>query len=208
MTTSADPTPAEKIDPNDLAPTAFRAALAALGQVRIRSEIEIGELPAPTRLAPWSHALSAEVVWGGDRPESASGRLILLHNPDGVAAWDGTLRIVIFLTAEVDDEIARDPLLPDVAWSWLTDCLELSGASYTALGGTVTSTSSTRFGDIAGPAGPMTWRYALRGPPPTTGPDSIWRHSPSYWPSQRGFHPKASRPSDGPPPRTYADVDY
>ena len=101
---------------------------------------------------PVSHALSASVVWGGDRPESASGRQIHpLHNPDGVAAWNGTLRVVIFLTAEVDDEIARDPRLPDVAWSWLTECLESSGAGYTALGGTVTSTSSTRFGDIAGP---------------------------------------------------------
>ncbi len=141
MTTSAD----------QIAPAAFQAALEQLTVVRIRPEIELGELPAPTRLAPWSHALSASVMWGGDRPESASGRLILLHNPDGVAAWDGTLRVVIFLTAEVDDEIARDPLLPDVAWSWLTECLESSRAGFTALGGTVTSTSSTRFGDIAGP---------------------------------------------------------
>ncbi len=141
MTTSAGAT----------APAAFLAALEQLATTRIRSEIELGDLPAPTRLAPWSHALSASVIWGGDRPESASGRLILLHNPDGVAAWDGTLRVVIFLTAEVDDEIARDPLLPDVAWSWLTECLDSSGASYTALGGTVTSTSSTRFGDISGP---------------------------------------------------------
>lgn len=142
MTTSAD----------SIAPAAFQDALNELARVRVRPEIELGELPAPTRLAPWSHALSAEVAYGGDRPESASGRLILLHNPDGVDAWDGTLRIVIFITAEVDDEVARDPLLPDVAWSWLTDCLELSGAAFTALGGTVTSTSSTRFGDIAGPS--------------------------------------------------------
>lgn len=141
MTTSADP----------IAPPAFLAALDQLALVQTRPEIQLGELPAPTRLAPWSHALSAAVTSGGERPESASGRLILLHNPDGVAVWDGTLRVVIFLTAEVDDDIARDPLLPDVAWSWLTDCLELSGAGYTALGGTVTSTSSTRFGDIAGP---------------------------------------------------------
>ncbi len=141
MTTSAD----------QIAPAAFRAALDQLALVRIRPEIELGELPAPTRLAPWSHAISASVMWGGERPESASGRLILLYDPDGVTAWDGTLRIVIFLTAEVDDEIARDPLLPDVAWSWLTDCLELSESAFTALGGTVTSTSSTRFGDIAGP---------------------------------------------------------
>lgn len=141
MTTSAD----------QIAPVAFQAALDELARVVVRSEIELGELPAPNRLAPWSHALSASVTGGDDRSESASGRLILLYNPDGVTAWEGTLRIVIFLTAEVDDEIARDPMLPDVAWSWLTDCLELSGAAYTALGGTVTSTSSTRFGDIAGP---------------------------------------------------------
>ncbi len=141
MSISADP----------IAPAAFQAALEQLAAVRIRPEIELGELPAPARLAPWSHALSASVMWGGDRTESSSGRLILLYDPDGVVAWDGTLRIVIFLTAEVDDEIARDPLLPDVAWSWLTDCLDSSGAAYTALGGTVTSTSSTRFGDIAGP---------------------------------------------------------
>ncbi len=144
MTTSA----------GSIAPPAFRAALDRLAAVRIRPEIELGDLPAPARLAPWSHALSASVLWDGadgDRTESASGRLILLYNPDGVPAWDGTLRIVIFLTAEVDDDIARDPLLPEVAWSWLRDCLDASGAAFTALGGTVTSTSSTRFGDIAGP---------------------------------------------------------
>jgi hypothetical protein len=142
MTTSAGPA----------APPAFEAALEQLTKVQLRPEIELGELPAPTRLAPWSHALSASVAWDGERPDSASGRLILLHDPDGVAAWEGTLRIVIFLTAEIEKEIARDPLLPDVAWSWLTDCLRASGAGFTALGGTVTSTSSTRFGDIAGPS--------------------------------------------------------
>ncbi len=38
-----------------------------------------------------------------------------------------------------------------MGWSWLTDALEGAGASWTALGGTVTLTSSARFGDIAGP---------------------------------------------------------
>jgi hypothetical protein len=38
-----------------------------------------------------------------------------------------------------------------VAWSWLTEALEQHGAGYVALGGTVTQTSSVRFGDIAGP---------------------------------------------------------
>ena len=77
--------------------------------------------------------------------------MILLFDPDGVDAWGGSLRIVVFATCELDTEIAQDPLLPEVAWSWLTESLDGSGAGYSALGGTVTATSSTRFGDIAGP---------------------------------------------------------
>ena len=62
------------------------------------------------------------------------------------------LRVVVYVRAELDAELAADPLLPEVGWSWLTDALNASGAKYTALGGTVTDTSSARFGDIAGPA--------------------------------------------------------
>ena len=135
----------------ELAPEPFRRALKELADVRTRPEIEFAALPAPARLAPWSHAVSASVVDGGDRPEAASGRLVILYDPDGLTAWEGTLRIVIFLTAEIDEDIARDVLLPDVAWSWLVESLTARGAVYRALGGTVTATSSTRFGDIAGP---------------------------------------------------------
>ena len=42
-------------------------------------------------------------------------------------------------------------MLPAVGWSWLTEALEQNGAAHVALGGTVTQTSSVRFGDIAGP---------------------------------------------------------
>ena len=44
-----------------------------------------------------------------------------------------------------------DEMLPVVGWSWLTEALDDRGAEYVALGGTVTQTSSVRFGDIAGP---------------------------------------------------------
>ena len=132
-------------------PPEFRAALNTLSAVRLRPEIEIAELPAPAKLAPWSHALSATVFTAADGTESASGRLILLYDPDGVTAWDGCLRIVIFATAELDPEIASDALLPEVAWSWLTDSLAARSVPHTALGGTVTATSSSRFGDISGP---------------------------------------------------------
>ncbi len=132
-------------------PAAFRGAVSRLGLARLRREIEVGPLPAPARLAPYSHAVSVAVYPVGAEEETASGRLVLLFDPDGVPAWGGELRIVAFATCELDTEIAQDPLLPEVAWSWLTESLEASGAGFSALGGTVTATSSTRFGDIAGP---------------------------------------------------------
>jgi hypothetical protein len=131
-------------------PELFRQAVAALRSVQPRPEVRLGEVRPPQRLAPWSFALSAEV--DGPAEELATGRLVLLYDPDGEQAWDGVLRVVVYLRAELDPEIASDPLLPAVGWSWLTEALEASDAAWTALGGTVTQTSSARFGDIAGPA--------------------------------------------------------
>ncbi|MDV7268434.1 DUF3000 family protein, partial [Rhodococcus oxybenzonivorans] len=51
----------------------------------------------------------------------------------------------------LDAAVAADPLLPEVAWSWLVDALESRSEPLTALGGTVTATTSVRYGDIAGP---------------------------------------------------------
>ncbi len=134
----------------DAAPPAFQEAVAGLFAAQLRAGSEIGDLPAPTRLAPWSHAISITVRDDAD-DEVASGRIVLLHDPHGVEAWEGTLRIVVFGTCEVDTDMATDPLLAEVAWSWLTERLATHHAGHLALGGTVTTTSSTRFGDIVGP---------------------------------------------------------
>ena len=88
---------------------------------------------------------------GADGTELATGRLVLLHDPDGAEAWDGVLRLVAFASAELEQEMAGDPMLPAVGWSWLTDALDERHAAYRAAGGTVTQTTSTRFGDLAGP---------------------------------------------------------
>ncbi|ONI79425.1 hypothetical protein ALI144C_26815 [Actinosynnema sp. ALI-1.44] len=132
------------------APEVFRQAVAALRSLRPRTEVQLEEVRPPQRLAPWAFAITAEV--NGPAEVLATGRLVLLHDPEGQEAWDGALRVVAFVRAELDAELAADPLLPAVGWSWLTDALEASGAQFTALGGTVTETSSARFGDIAGPA--------------------------------------------------------
>ena len=81
---------------------------------------------------------------GGE--EVGSGRLVLLHDPAGNAAWQGTFRCVTFARADVDPEMVTDPLLAQVGWSWLLDALAGHGAEYVAPSGTVTSVSSESFG--------------------------------------------------------------
>jgi hypothetical protein len=132
------------------APELFTQAAAALRSLRPRPELHLEEVRAPQRLAPWACAFTAEVE--GPSGTSATGRLVLLHDPDCEETWSGTLRLVAYVRAEVDSELAADPLLAEVTWSWLTEALDAAKADYTALGGTVTSTSSARFGEIAGPA--------------------------------------------------------
>ena len=138
-------------DPLDAArPEIFRAAVAGLTATRVRHEVRVEPLRAPQRLAPWSYAISADVR-SGSGEELATGRLVLLHDPDGVEAWDGVLRLVAFASAEVDAQMASDEMLPAVGWSWLVGALDERHAAYRAAGGTITQTTSTRFGDLAGP---------------------------------------------------------
>ena len=87
------------------------------------------------------------MVVGGE--EVGSGRLVLLHDPAGNAAWQGTFRCVTFARADVDPEMVTDPLLASVGWSWLIDALDSHGAEYVAPSGTVTSVSSESFGGMA-----------------------------------------------------------
>ncbi|MFR9729286.1 DUF3000 domain-containing protein [Saccharopolyspora sp. MS10] len=140
-------------------PEKFRQAVAALAAPAPRPEIDVTEVRPPKRLAPWAYAVAAEA--NGPAGELATARLVLLHDPERPAAWAGALRLVVYLRAELDPELASDPLLPAVGWSWLTDALEEAGADAEVLGGTVTLTSSARFGDIAGP--PRTHDLELRG---------------------------------------------
>jgi hypothetical protein len=138
-------------------PAQFQAAVGAMNAAEVRPEIELGPIRPPQRLAPFSYALGAEVrhpetAIVPERSEGdAFGRLILLYDPEGADAWDGTMRLVAYIQADLDASEAVDPLLPEVAWSWLVDALEERSA-HTALGGTVTATTSVRYGDIAGPA--------------------------------------------------------
>ncbi|MBT2508685.1 DUF3000 domain-containing protein [Streptomyces sp. ISL-98] len=129
------------------APPAFRQAVEALRSARLRPEVEIDPTRPPQRLAPYAYALEAAVVEGED--DLADGRLVLLHDPAGHEAWHGTFRLVTLVRAELEPEMAADPLLPEVSWSWLTGALEARGLSYGEASGTVTQAGSHYFGGLA-----------------------------------------------------------
>lgn len=140
----------------DAPPEAFAAALAHLRSVLdapVRPELSLRIVPAPKRMAPWSVAVAAEVRGEGDETvDIASGRFVVLHDPQGQDGWRGDTRIVAFVEAAVDPEMGADPALADAGWSWLLDGLAERAAGCTATSGTVTRTASRRFGEMEDPA--------------------------------------------------------
>jgi hypothetical protein len=129
-------------------PSAFEAVAARLRRASPRDEVTLEEVPAPTRLAPFAVAFSGEVLRGDE--ELASGRLILLHDPAGQESWGGDTRLVTVVRAPVEPEMATDPLLGEVAWTWLAEAPTGRGVPSHSAGGAVTRTASARYGDLAG----------------------------------------------------------
>ena len=115
----------------DSPPETFSRALQSLRAARLRPEISCDEAPAPQRLAPFSVALTADVAVGDD--ELGSGRFVVLHDPDGHESWEGTFRVVTFARAGLDVEMAADPLVTEVGWTWLMECLAAHGLDKTSV---------------------------------------------------------------------------
>ena len=129
-------------------PEEFRVAVAQLRAARLRPEVFCEEMPAPQRIAPFASALSADVTVDGD--DVGTGRIVLLHDPAGNDAWEGTFRCVAYARAEIDPEMANDPLLAEVGWSWLERGARRARRRATSRpSGTVTKVSSESFGSMA-----------------------------------------------------------
>src|SRR6266568_123827 len=128
-------------------PREFADAVAALAAARLPTAVELDDLPAPVGLAPFAHAIGGAVVATQQPPgrpgaafeevDLAGGRLVLLHRPGGHDEWRGAFRVVVLVEADLEAEIAEDPLLAEVGWSWLMESLEVAGAHFTAESGTV-----------------------------------------------------------------------
>ena len=131
------------------AEAAFATAVAALQAGRdevaeVRDDMEVEDWPAPKRLAPQAAAIAATAFRDG--AEAGTARLMLLHDADGRGGWTGPFRVVIQVNADVDEEMAADPLLGEVGWSWLTDALDLHAPGYGAPSGTVTRVITEGYG--------------------------------------------------------------
>ncbi|MEI6215672.1 MAG: DUF3000 domain-containing protein [Actinomycetes bacterium] len=121
----------------------FDEILSAIRAIKVRNEIDIAEVPAPQKLAPFSLALTADVL-----EDAATGRFVLLHDPAGQEGWAGNFRCVTFVRAAMETDIVSDPLLADVGWSWLMESLKKNGCEFIAPSGTVTRVASSSFGTL------------------------------------------------------------
>ena len=121
----------------------FDEILADIRAVATRAELIVEEIPAPQKLAPFSFAMTADTS-----DNVATGRFVLLHDPQGQEGWGGNFRCVTFVRAAVDHEMASDPMVANVGWSWLIDSLDKFDCQYIQPSGTVTRVASASFGTL------------------------------------------------------------
>jgi len=139
-------------------PQAFARAADVLRSPREDARIEVSEIPAPSKLAPYAIALGAEVradeafqaATGEDIEELATGRIVLLYDPARPEEWEGEFRLVSYIRAELEAEMGNEAMLGPVAWSWLTEALETHDCEIAKAGGTTTRVMSESFGTLAG----------------------------------------------------------
>jgi hypothetical protein len=155
----------------------FRSAVSDLEagmdqQRQARREIVLDNQRPPRKLAPYAAAVSAvvhEPAPGGSTrsvvaddadTEIGWGSFVLLYDPAGQTGWAGAFRIIAYIRAELDPEIAADPLVGQVGWSWLTEALDTRTNGYHQVSGTVTRVVTEGFG--AKQDQPVTTEFELR----------------------------------------------
>ncbi|MCF8549040.1 MAG: DUF3000 domain-containing protein [Pontimonas sp.] len=132
------------------APQEFLDAMASADSAALRTELRVFDTAAPEGLAPFQRAWAADVEprHASSDNEYGTGRLVFLYDPSVPEAWESAYRMVVFAQAPIEPLMGQDEFLPNVAWSWLIDALDSSGASYFHAAGTTTSVVSTGFGEM------------------------------------------------------------
>jgi len=135
------------------------AGMAA--QRQLRPELTFEQEPPPRRLAPLAYAIAVTLL--AETQEDAEigwGKFVLLFDAAGQPGWDGKHRIIGYVRAELEPEMAADPLINEVGWSWLTEALDARAVGYQQTSGTVTRVVTEGFGAKQGE--PATTEFELR----------------------------------------------
>ena len=137
--------------PSTTIPSAFAAAVESVRRASTRDDLSVSEMPAPGGLAPRALALAGDVVGASGRADAelGTGRFVLLHDESEPEAWGGAFRVVCFAQAPLETDLALDPFVADVAWSWLVDSLAARGAAHHAASGPAPKVLSTGYGELA-----------------------------------------------------------
>jgi len=134
-------------DHSDAEDARWQTAVSTLRLPHVRPELVIEEVPAPNRLAQFAIALAVDAVSSLDE-DLASGRFVVLHEPDGQPTWNGDFRVVTFVKAPLESDVLIGDMFDEVAWTWLVESLQDHGADMHNLSGTVTRTVSRSFADL------------------------------------------------------------
>ena len=129
----------------------FRAAIAeveaGLGRMRgLRPGLTFEQEPAPRKLAPYAASVAVTVRDADADGDVGWGRFVLLYDPAGQRGWGGPFRIIGHIRVDLEPEIAADPLVGEVGWSWLTEALDARAVGYEQTSGTVTRVVTEGFG--------------------------------------------------------------
>ena len=152
----------------------FRTAVAGLQaglqqQQQARAEVDFETQPPPRKLAPFAAAVGAtvyapepgaRVICRTRTTRSAGAASSCSTTRPGKTGWDGPFRIIAYVRADLEPEIAADPLIGQVGWSWLTEALDARAAGYRLPSGTVTRVVTEGFG--AKQDEPMATGFELR----------------------------------------------
>ncbi len=161
------------------AAASFHAAVGGMEagmeqQRRARPELDFDSQPPPRKLAPYAAAVGATVhepvsSRGSSRADNEAdaeggeigwGSFVLLYDPAGQAGWGGPFRVVVYVRADLEPEIASDPLAGQVGWSWLVESLDTRTSGYQQASGTVTRVVTEGFGGKSGD--PVATSFELR----------------------------------------------
>ena len=129
----------------------FRLAASSFANAKIRSEVIIDQIDAPSNLSRHAIAFACDVkaVEGDSSIFRGTGRFILLWDDAPQESWTNNFRIILYAKSPLETDIGFDDDSAEIAWAWLQTSLDQHGAGVEVAGGTTTRVLSVGHGTLA-----------------------------------------------------------